>query len=106
MLHTKRNYRYELLPETVMKNLVERIEDMSPTGRLQLFKQPDGDVIIQITTGETEHDFEQASVEFCAIAFGGGRSPHTLEALRKLYDAMELDNKENPITPFPQRAQC
>jgi hypothetical protein len=35
--------------------------------------------------------------EFCQPFTGGGRSRHTLAALRKLAEAMERDNAETPI---------
>lgn len=38
----------------------------------------------------------RGSVEFCTPAGGGGRSRHTLKALRALYEAMEKDNAETP----------
>ncbi len=37
------------------------------------------------------------SVEFCFPGSGGGRSRHTLQALRALAEAMERDNEESPI---------
>ncbi len=67
----------------------ERPEDMSPTGRLTLYRQEDGDVIVQITTGERD-DFVMASVEFCTPA-GGGQSEQTWQALCRLMDAMADD---------------
>ncbi len=80
--------------------MVERREDMSPTGRLRLFRQDDGDVIVAIVPDKNGQDyklFKQCSVEFCSVGAGGGRSRHTLEALRALFVAMERDNVESPI---------
>jgi hypothetical protein len=75
--------------------IVERNEDMSPIGRLALLLQVDGDVIVVVMADPRE--FSQTSVEFCQPFSGGGRSPHTLEALKDLAVAMERDNTENPI---------
>lgn len=69
---------------------VVRQEDMSPTGRLRVTLQVDGDIIVTATDG----DGNQTSVEFCSITSGGGESPRTQQALRDLYIAMELDNKD------------
>jgi hypothetical protein len=62
----------------------ERHEDMSPTGRLRLFAQDDGDMGVMVI----EDDGTSATVEFCA---SGGRSPRTLQALRDLSRAMRDD---------------
>lgn len=85
--------------------IIERREDMSPLGRLALFLQPDGDVIVTICP-DPEAAW-QNSVEFCQPFSGGGRSPKTLKALRALADAMAKDNEARPIaeeqrelTPF------
>jgi hypothetical protein len=74
--------------------VVERREDMSPVGRLVLILQEDGDVIVVV---EPDPDHGDSSVEFCQPFTGGGRSRHTLAALRKLAEAMERDNAETPI---------
>lgn len=73
---------------------VERNEDMSRLGRLRLLQQTDGDIIIAVQSEENGLIQPGDSVEFCT---SGGRSPHTLAALRNLMKAMELDNLENPI---------
>lgn len=73
---------------------VDRKEDMSPTGFLRLFMQPDGDVLVSVTAenmhGETRGPL---CVEFCTRA-GGGRSPRTLKALHDLMRAMAEDNAD------------
>ena len=66
---------------------VERYEDMSPLGRLRVFQQDDGDMIICAIAD----DGASESVEFCN---SGGKSPRTLAALRALMNAMEEDNKD------------
>jgi hypothetical protein len=77
---------------------VERHEDMSAVGRLCLIAQPDGDIIVSLIVEDREHAPKfGGSVEFCSPGGGGGRSPHTIRALRELFLAMERDNTENPI---------
>lgn len=71
---------------------IARKEDMSTDGRLRLFKQPDGDMCVAII----DNDGNAASIEFCAVGAGGGRSPRTLQALYQLALAMRADNEENP----------
>lgn len=73
-----------------MSAIVERFEDMSPTGTLRLIWQEDGDIIVVVTRGEDD-DFAQASVEFCTPMSGGGNSEHTHAALRYLMAAMAKD---------------
>jgi hypothetical protein len=63
----------------------QRVEDMSSRGRLRLTAQEDGDMCILVI----EDDGTSAGVEFCA---SGGRSPHTLQALRNLSRAMQRDS--------------
>lgn len=81
---------------------VERIEDMSPDGKLSVLRQPDGDIIVNVRPSKGDRDYGGSpfgvSVEFCAPGAGGGRSPHTLRALRDLMEAIEKDNAESPIT--------
>jgi hypothetical protein len=69
-------------------NTVERHEDMSPTGRLRLHAQDDGDICIQIV----DERGRCAGVEFCSVGSGGGRSKRTIAALRQLFRAMSEDN--------------
>lgn len=79
---------------------VFRIEDMSRKGRLKIIQQDDGDIIVAVQSEENGLLMPGDSVEFCSIGSGGGRSEHTLAALRNLMVAMELDNAETPIIPF------
>jgi len=72
--------------------MVERYEDMSPTGRLRLIRQQDGDIIVAIEPTTDARPFER-NVEFCTRS-GGGQSMHTLRALIDLFKAMERDNIE------------
>jgi hypothetical protein len=76
---------------------VERYEDMTRLGRLRLIFQPDGDAIVAIVPDPDEPDWRSQSVEFCAVGAGGGRSPHTIRALRALAAAITRDNTETPI---------
>ena len=73
---------------------VERVEDMSNRGRLRIYLQPDGDVIVAVLPDPK--DSMRKSVEFCSH-MGGGRSPNTLKALRGLISAIEDDNAKFPI---------
>jgi|GEM_PF-1352153 len=85
-----------------MGRLIEkvRVGDMHPIRRLSVARQPDGDVIVSIHqdgpwpigTGDVRE--QTATVEFCV---SGGRSRHTREALYRLMEAIEQDNRENPI---------
>jgi hypothetical protein len=72
---------------------IERLEDMTPTGRLRLLRQDDGDVIVIIIPDAESHR-PMVSVEFCTPFAGGGQSEHTWEALGALMAAMERDEKE------------
>lgn len=78
-----------------MSKYVERHEDMSPLGRLRVFQQDDGDMIIAIVPDPNANSWERGSVEFCTKA-GGGRSPRTRKAIQDLMLAIEKDNAENP----------
>jgi len=69
------------------------IEDMSPDGKLTVFMQEDGDVLLRINSPSKE---EAATVEFCGYG-GGGKSPKVREALIKLADAIEETNL--PVAP-------
>jgi hypothetical protein len=80
-----------------MSRTVDRNEDMSARGRLRLIQQEDGDIIVAVQPEEKGLIQSGASVEFCVPGAGGGRSSHTLAALRALMDAMERDNQERPI---------
>ena len=71
---------------------VERLEDMSPRGKLKLLEQRDGDVIVCVVediNAEGPCAGLPASVEFCV---SGGKSPRTIVALRALMVAMAEDN--------------
>jgi HAMP domain-containing protein len=81
--------------------IIERNEAMSPTGRLALLLQPDGDVVVAVRPDPEE--LHQTSVEFCQPSSGGGRSPATIRALRALAEAMREDNAQRPIVTDPQR---
>lgn len=72
--------------------VAERFEDMSPLGRLRVFWDDDGDVIVAIVPDPNESD--PNSVEFCIPGSGGGQSTHTHRALIELVKAMERDNDE------------
>ena len=75
----------------------ERKEDMSAKGKLIIMIEPNGDVSVLVEPDNSEKGFTSgpAEVEFCSIFGGGGRSPHTLEALYKLAVAIDKDNQES-----------
>lgn len=84
------------------KGPIVRVGDMHPNRALVMYVQRDGDIVMAITqdeipigdtdTGNPEQ--RAAQIEFCV---SGGRSHHTLMALRNLINAMEKDNAERPI---------
>jgi hypothetical protein len=74
-----------------------RIEDMSPDGRLDVYMQDDGDLILHVAGRDSSGTPSFASVEFCTLGSGGGRSPRTRDAIHELAIAMEKDNAERPI---------
>ncbi|MDQ5912048.1 MAG: hypothetical protein QG568_261 [Patescibacteria group bacterium] len=79
-----------------------RLADMHPTRSLRLVVASDGDINVIIeqdgeSIGGTDLGdvrAEHANVEFCVSPL---RSPYTHRALLQLYEAMQLDNVENPI---------
>jgi len=75
----------------------ERNEDMSPHGRLKVILQEDGDAIVAVVPDPNARPWERSSVEFCSRGGGGGRSRHTLEAIRALAAAIMRDNEEAPL---------
>lgn len=77
-----------------MSKSAERREDMSVHGFLKILQQSDGDMIVAVYPQENGVVGVGGSVEFCAPGAGGGRSRHTIAALRDLMVAMEKDNVE------------
>lgn len=79
-----------------MTEVIERLEDMSIKGRLRLYLQEDGDIIIAVHEQTSDGLVGCGeSVEFCT---SGGKSPRTLAALRMLAEAMRQDNAERPLS--------
>lgn len=77
----------------------ERYEDMSSTGRVQVFIEDDADVILTIIPSYEENPkLRPLSVQFCTVGSGGGKSPNVRQALIDLARAIEEDNISNPIT--------
>jgi len=70
-------------PEFVKQT--ERHEDMSANGKLKMFRQDGGDVVLVAINDEGR----QIGLEFCT---SGGKSPNTHRALCALMVAMEKDN--------------
>ncbi len=77
----------------------ERIGDNSPGKVLVICKSSIDDISVSIV--DYEDHCATLTVDFTAVAFGGGKSPKVREALRKLADAIEEDNKVNPTAPTP-----
>lgn len=75
-----------------MGKAIGRKEDMSKNGRLEVFRQDDGDICIAII----DENGNRAGVEFCTRFGGGGKSPRTLKALNNLALAIMEDNLEDP----------
>lgn len=74
--------------------LVERPEDMSPDGKLSLFRDSEGDIHIKVIPSMEHSESFAPAVEFVAHC---QRSPRTLAALEALMEAMRLDNEEYPL---------
>lgn len=76
---------------------------MSPKNWLSITIQDDGDIIVGMFMEENMHSDGTAfpQVEFCTIS-AGGRSPRTREVLKELFDAIHLDNEEEPIEDQPK----
>lgn len=74
--------------------LVDRRDDMSPDGRLSLFKDTDGDIHVKVIPPMERKDDYAPSIEFVTHC---ARSPRTIVALQALIEAMRLDNEEHPI---------
>lgn len=70
---------------------VGRMHDMGPDGFIRVLFDVDSDVIVELFDGQAS-----ASVEFCTVGSGGGKSPRTREALIALMVAMEADNAADP----------
>lgn len=73
---------------------------MHPLKALTVHQNKDGDIILSIGIkgmpfGGLLGD-KNATVEFCSMAGGGGRSAHTRKALLELMEAIKKDNEERP----------
>jgi hypothetical protein len=84
------------------EKIVERVEDMSAVGTLQLIQQDDGDIIVSVSEDASGLRGPYASVEFCLPGSGGGHSPRTHAALRALMEAMEADRNDKPDSMNPE----
>jgi hypothetical protein len=90
------NHRYkEHLKKEEQEKQIERdrqyiaFEDMSPRGRLSLTMQDDGDIIVHAI----DENGRGVAVEFCTT-MGGGKYPHTRNALQNVIEAMIKDGVE------------
>lgn len=79
-----------------------RIGDMDTVSRLVLFRQDDGDIIVQVNERTSDGLIGPGSaVEFCAPGTGGGHSPAVHRALVALWEALADDNASRPAAdPF------
>lgn len=84
---------------------VERIGDMGTKSRLQVERQPDGDIIVRVVQFPSGELVQIAEVEFCSPGPGGGQSPATHEALRKLIEAIAEDNNKGRDAFTPNVAE-
>ncbi|HEY0010329.1 MAG TPA: hypothetical protein VGB97_00245 [Candidatus Paceibacterota bacterium] len=65
---------------------------------LRIEFHPDGDFVLCIDEDGIpieDHNGNKAQVEFCSTSGGGGRSPHTREAIANLFAAILLDNRND-----------
>ncbi|MDT8925237.1 hypothetical protein RBE51_20805 [Pseudomonas taiwanensis] len=70
---------------------LRRWEDMGQ-GRLELFREEDGDMIVTVIDPEGH----SSSVQFCTYGSGGGQSPKVLKALYTLASAILEENQSHP----------
>jgi len=70
---------------------LRRWEDMGQ-GRLQLFREEDGDMIVTVIDPEGQ----SSTVQFCTYGSGGGQSPKVLKALYTLASAILEENQSAP----------
>ena len=76
----------------------ERIGDMAPKDRLRIYRDAEGDIVVQVLQFGPQGSVASAEVEFCTMPRGGGRSPNTFDALLKLIEAMKEDNRIGNIS--------
>lgn len=74
-----------------MTNAIARVGDMRHGTKLKLLKDSDGDISVSVLP--ESHFVGEHRIEFCN---SGGKSHHTMKALRRLFEAMEKDAKERP----------
>lgn len=74
-----------------MGKFYDRIGDMDSDDRISIMREEDGDMIANVTSGNGS-----ATVQFCTVGQGGGKSPRTLQALMNLAKAIEEDNADDP----------
>lgn len=79
----------------------ERIGDMDPKSHLEIYRDASGDIVVQVFQFGRQGLTAFAEVEFCTISMGAGQSPRTFDALLKLIEAMEEDNKKGRLAKLP-----
>ena len=75
----------------------ERIGDMDPKSRLRIYRDAEGDIIVQVLQFGRQGLLTVSEVEYCTMPRGGGRSPNTFDALLKVIEAMDRDNRIGAI---------
>lgn len=86
---------FDRLPWPRWIKQAERIGDMDPECRMRLYREDDGDVILEVHNPAWDHGI---SIQFCT-GQGGGRSPNVHRALCELMLAIEQDQAERPHRP-------
>lgn len=74
-----------------MAQVVTRRDDYPEKSRLRVIVDDDGDVSVAIIDG----DGRMLGVEFVTPMRGGGKSPNTWHALRRLAKAMARDDEDS-----------
>lgn len=84
-----------ILKELAGVDEIGRKGDMGPDQVMRVGFDGDRDIYVVVSDEEAV-----ASLEFCTIGTGGGRSPHTRKALVALMKAMRKDNLTDPSRDF------
>jgi len=95
-VNIRQPWRGGTLIEATPRGAVERPEDMSQKGKLRVFVEDDGDVIVAVHEEVKDDDGTPmvgpgVDVQFCCPHSGGGHSPETWKALLALAKAMRRD---------------
>lgn len=77
--------------------LYERKDDNSTGKVLVLCASSLDDIELGILDFDAEPHMLKMTVTFTTVTIGGGHSPNVRKALKELADAIEKDNKVNPL---------